>query len=131
MCDVVRLWSNGSLNQASGAFFLLRSSIEVPNGLCPRSTNVQSRRGKERPRDTVNPDAWRAALRVFEHAYGRAPEQVDPVVGMPEDALAVQAMNWRELLVLAMRSSDDLPKSDPTFVAIDGAADTAPPRTRG
>jgi hypothetical protein len=25
--------------------------------------------------DTGGPDAWRAALRVFEHAYGRAPEQ--------------------------------------------------------
>jgi len=36
--------------------------------------------------DTVNPDAWRAALRVFEHAYGRAPEQVEPVAGLPETA---------------------------------------------
>ncbi len=29
------------------------------------------------PDDAVNPDAWRAALRVFEHAYGRAPEQAE------------------------------------------------------
>jgi hypothetical protein len=35
--------------------------------------------------DEVNPDAWRAALRVFDHQFGRAPEQVEEVV-LPADA---------------------------------------------
>ena len=42
---------------------------------------------------------------MFEHTYGRAPEQVEPIIGLPEDALAIQAMNWREMQVLAMRFS--------------------------
>ena len=46
---------------------------------------------------------------MFEHASGRAPEQVQPVVGLPEDAQAIQAMSWRELQVLAMRLTEDLP----------------------
>jgi hypothetical protein len=35
--------------------------------------------------DEVNPHAWRAALRVFEHAYGRAPEQAVEPDGLPDD----------------------------------------------
>ncbi len=57
---------------------------------------------------------------------------------VPEDALAIQAMSWRELQVLAMRLTEDLPKGDPAFVAIDGSTarrlddsttKTEPPRT--
>ncbi len=29
------------------------------------------------PGEEVNPDAWRAALRVFEHSYRRAPERTE------------------------------------------------------
>ena len=42
--------------------------------------------------------------------------------------LAIQAMSWRELQVLAMRLTD-LPIADPAFAALDGAATTEPPRT--
>ena len=71
-----------------------------------------------------NPDAWRAALRVFEHAYGRAPEQVEPVVGLPEDALAIQAMGWRETQVLAMRLIEDLPGAEHELAPVDGSTTT-------
>jgi hypothetical protein len=50
--------------------------------------------------DAVNPDAWRAALRVFEHQFGRAPEQIEEVV-FPADADAVATLGWRQLQVLA------------------------------
>ena len=66
---------------------------------------------------------------MFEHAYGRAPEQVEPVVEIPEDALAIHAMSWREMQVLAVRFSEDLAKVDSAFVTIDGAVDTEAPRT--
>ncbi len=81
--------------------------------------------------DTVNPEARRAALRVFEHAYGRAPEQIEPAMGLPEDALAIRAMSWRGMQVLAMHFTEDLPESDPAFVAIDGSAEAEPQRTVG
>src|SRR5580765_5420005 len=50
--------------------------------------------------DEVNPDAWRAALRVFEHQFGRAPEQVEEVV-LPTDADGVAALSWQQLQILA------------------------------
>jgi hypothetical protein len=58
---------------------------------------------------------------VFEHAYGRAPEQVEPITGLPEDALAIRAMSWREMQVLAMRLSEDLRTAEPKPITIDGA----------
>ncbi len=64
---------------------------------------------------------------MFEHTYGRAPEQVEPIMGLPEDALAIQAMSWREMQVLAMRFSEDLPTVEPAPVTIDrSVADTKP-----
>jgi hypothetical protein len=50
--------------------------------------------------DEVNPDAWRAALRVFEHQFGRAPEQVEEVV-LPTDADGVAALSWQQLQIIA------------------------------
>lgn len=50
--------------------------------------------------DDVNPDAWRAALRVFEHQFGRAPEQIDEVV-LPAEAEGVAALSWQQLQILA------------------------------
>jgi hypothetical protein len=51
--------------------------------------------------DKGGPDAWRAALRVFEHAYGRAPEQ-------PEELLVMEKLSWGQLLYLAGEHADEL-----------------------
>jgi hypothetical protein len=47
-----------------------------------------------------DPDAWRAALRVFEHAFGRAPEQIEemPVISDPDD---IANLSWQQMRVLA------------------------------
>jgi hypothetical protein len=37
---------------------------------------------------------------VFEHAFGRAPEQMEDVM-LPTDADAIAGLSWRELRVLA------------------------------
>ena len=58
--------------------------------------------------DRGGPDAWRAALRVFEHAYGRAPEQPVDDVGLPENAEEVRNLSWDQLKTLAVRFADDL-----------------------
>jgi hypothetical protein len=50
--------------------------------------------------DDVNPDAWRAALRVFEHQFGRAPEQVDEIV-LPAQVEGVAALTWQQPEILA------------------------------
>ncbi len=50
---------------------------------------------------------------------------------MPEDAQAIRAMSWREMQVLAMRFTDDLPTATPAPITIDGSADTVPSRTVG
>jgi hypothetical protein len=42
--------------------------------------------------DKGGPDAWRAALRVFEHAYGRAPEQPEELLVM--EKLIVSHVRW-------------------------------------
>jgi hypothetical protein len=44
--------------------------------------------------DKGGPDAWRAALRVFEHAYGRAPEQPDEPFVMPTTIEEVEKLSW-------------------------------------
>jgi hypothetical protein len=46
------------------------------------------------------PDAWRAALRVFEHQFGRAPEQIEEVV-LPAEVEGVAALSWQQLQILA------------------------------
>jgi hypothetical protein len=52
--------------------------------------------------DEVNPGAWRAALRVFEHAYGRAPEAVDEPMSFPDSEEALAALSWEQMKVLAV-----------------------------
>jgi hypothetical protein len=48
------------------------------------------------------------AWRVFEHAFGRAPEQPEQVIEMPQTAEEVEAMGWREMEVLAARLIEDV-----------------------
>jgi hypothetical protein len=47
-----------------------------------------------------DPDAWRAALRVFEHAFGRAPEQVEEIV-LPVGPDEISTLSWQEMRILA------------------------------
>lgn len=49
----------------------------------------------------VNPNAWRAALRVFEHAFGRPREE--PQETIPTDELDLQSMSSSELEALRHR----------------------------
>lgn len=49
----------------------------------------------------ANPNAWRAALRVFEHAYGRPREESEETV--PTDDLDLQSMSTSELEALRRR----------------------------
>jgi hypothetical protein len=75
--------------------------------LVPKALKVlEAHLGEE---NDVNPDAWRAALRVFEHAYGRAPEQVDDSVGFAESADEIAGMSWVELRLMAARLVGELP----------------------
>jgi hypothetical protein len=70
------------------------------SGSCRRHCSC-SRLTSER-RTTANPDAWRAALRVFEHASGRAPEQVDEPGAKPDSAERMAALTWARLQQLAV-----------------------------
>jgi hypothetical protein len=56
----------------------------------------------------VNPHAWRAALRVFEHPYGRAPEQAVEPDGLPDDPSEIENLSWVRMRVLAARYSEEL-----------------------
>src|SRR5438874_13679147 len=47
--------------------------------------------------DEMNPEAWRAALRVFEHAFGRAPEQAEPEGSVVADLEALSPAERDEL----------------------------------
>lgn len=58
--------------------------------------------------DEINPNAWPAALRVFEHAFGRAPEQAAEELALPEVAAQAAALDWRQLRMLARRHDIDL-----------------------
>ena len=52
--------------------------------------------------------SWRAALRIFEHQFGRAPEQaVEPFV-MPETIEDLEKLSTRHLLYLAGEHADEL-----------------------
>ena len=62
--------------------------------------------------DLGGPDAWRAALRVFEHAYGRAPEQPEERLVMPETVEDVEKLSWGQLLYLAGEHADELRGND-------------------
>ena len=51
--------------------------------------------------DKGGPDAWRAALRIFEHQYGRAPEQPEEPLVIPDNIEDVEKLSWGQLLYLA------------------------------
>jgi hypothetical protein len=63
-----------------------------------------------------DPNAWRAALRVFEHAFGRAPEQIEelPMLTDPDE---IASLSWHEMRVLAASLSV---VADPPTVAGNG-----------
>jgi hypothetical protein len=58
--------------------------------------------------DEVNLHAWRAALRVFEHAYGPAPEQAVEPDGLPDDPAEIENLSWVRMRVLAARYPEEL-----------------------
>jgi hypothetical protein len=58
--------------------------------------------------DKGGPDAWRAALRIFEHQFGRAPEQREESLLMPTTAEEVRQLSTDQLLRLVGDDSDDL-----------------------
>jgi hypothetical protein len=79
----------------------------------------------------VKPDAWRAALRVFEHAYGRAPEQVGHNAVFAESADEIAGLSWVQLRLMAARLVGELPDmSEPDTVPI-MAVNTDSEVTRG
>lgn len=51
--------------------------------------------------DRINPDAWRAALRVFEHAYGKPREEPEEL--LPLDDLDLTTLTNDELHALRRR----------------------------
>jgi hypothetical protein len=71
--------------------------------------------------DNVNPDAWRAALRVFDHAYGRAPEQPIDDVGLPDDPDDVSSLSWEQLKILAVTHADELERNDSLASSANGS----------
>jgi hypothetical protein len=58
--------------------------------------------------DSGRADAWRAALRVFEHAYGRAPDEPEEPFVMPQTIEEVEKLSWGQLLYLAGEHVDEL-----------------------
>jgi hypothetical protein len=52
-----------------------------------------------------DPAAWRAALRVFEHAFGRPQEQAPPTEDptLPANAWDAQTLTWTQLQIMAAR----------------------------
>ena len=58
--------------------------------------------------DSGRADAWRSAWRVFEHAYGRAPEQPEEPFVMPTTVEEIQKLSWSQLLYLAGENADEL-----------------------
>jgi hypothetical protein len=49
-----------------------------------------------------------SCLRVFEHAYGRAPEQPIEDVGMPDNPDDMARLSWEQLKILAVRHAEEL-----------------------
>ena len=58
--------------------------------------------------DKGGPDAWRAALRIFEHQYGCAPEQPQEPFAMPTTVEEVEKLSWGQLLYLAGENAEAL-----------------------
>lgn len=72
-----------------------------------------------------DPAAWRAALRVFEHAFGRAPEQTPDALALPESSEEVSRLSWVQMQILAARLVEELPPPDTTAELTGSAAVTA------
>ena len=51
--------------------------------------------------DSGRADAWRSAWRVFEHTYGRAPEEPEERFALPESPEDWETLTTRQLLYLA------------------------------
>ena len=58
--------------------------------------------------DKGGPDAWRAALRVFEYEFGRAAEQPQEPFVMPTTVEEVEKLSWGQLLYLAGENAEAL-----------------------
>ncbi len=58
--------------------------------------------------DKGGPDAWRAALRVFDYEFGRAAEQPQGPFVMPTTVEEVEKLSWGQLLYLAGEHVDEL-----------------------
>ena len=56
--------------------------------------------------NNANPDAWRAALKVFEHAFGSPPGEIEEV-RMPRSVDEVDQLSWDELLRALEYIQDD------------------------
>jgi hypothetical protein len=58
--------------------------------------------------DKGGPHAWRAALRIFEHQNGRAPEQAEEPLVMPTTPEEMGKLSTAQLLYLAGEYTSDL-----------------------
>ena len=67
-----------------------------------------------------DPQAWRAALRVFEHAFGRAPEQAPDEITLPESATDAANLPWTHLQILAAKVVAELPASPSVPIVLNG-----------
>ena len=85
-----------------------------------------------RPSGEGDPDALRAALRVFEHAFGRPPERVAPAedLTLPTNAWDAKNLSWAQLQIMAARLLGELPAAEtastngaPVGVADNGAVE--------
>jgi hypothetical protein len=58
--------------------------------------------------DSGRADAWRSAWRVFEYAYGKAPEQPEEPFVMPTTVEEVEKLSLGQLLYLAGENAEAL-----------------------
>jgi len=59
--------------------------------------------------DEVNGNAWPAALKLLEYAYGREPPHDLESVVLPESSDAVADLTWVEMRALAVKLLSDMP----------------------
>jgi hypothetical protein len=53
--------------------------------------------------DEINANAWPAALRLFEYAFGREPPEGIESVVLPDSAEGISALSWLEMRALAVK----------------------------
>jgi hypothetical protein len=73
--------------------------------------------------DDGDPNAWRAALRVFEHAFGRPQEQGTATedLTLPTNAWDAKNLSWTQLQMMAARVLGELPAGE-TEIGTNNAA---------